>query len=305
VGSLFDELKRRRVFRAVVAWGIFSFAALQATEPLMHGLGLPEWTLKLVVALLGLGFPVTILLSWTFDLRSTGIERTSPAEPSPGAPSKARLTLALVGLGLVVAAPGAAYLYFRASPGGKASPVSAGPPSIAVLPFADMSPGKDQEYFADGIAEEILNALAQVEGLHVAGRTSSFSFKGKGVRIEDIGRQLNVRAVLEGSVRKEGNRVRITAQLVNVADGYHVWSQTYGRELTGIFAVQDDIGRTSSGRRWPRPRRRSRWLPTSRTGTGRAPSSERISPSIGRAPGRTLNAPWRSAPTSPARSRPI
>ncbi len=116
-------------------------------------------------------------------------------------------------------------------------------PSIAVLPFADMSPGKDQEYFADGVAEEILNALSRVEGLHVAGRTSSFSFKGKGVQIQEIGRQLNVRAVLEGSVRKEGNQVRVTAQVVDASDGYRLWSETYSRELTGIFAVQDDIAR--------------------------------------------------------------
>ncbi len=120
-----------------------------------------------------------------------------------------------------------------------ASPV----PSIAVLPFADLSPGKDQEYFADGVAEEMLNALSHVEGLHVAGRTSSFSFKGKTVDIREIGRQLSVRAVLEGSVRREGNRVRITAQVVDVANGYQLWSETYSRELTGIFAVQDDIAR--------------------------------------------------------------
>ncbi len=114
-------------------------------------------------------------------------------------------------------------------------------PSVAVLPFADLSPGKDQEYFADGVAEEILSALSHVEGLRVVGRTSSFSFKGKSVQIQEIGRQLNVRAVLEGSVRREGDRVRVTAQVVNVADGYHVWSASYSRQITGIFEVQDDI----------------------------------------------------------------
>ncbi len=172
--------------------------------------------------------------------------RDAPARAGP-APAPVRVrrrlpTLAVMGipaalLGAVLA--GVLSFYPRLRPG----PSGVTVPSIAVLPFADMSPGKDQEYFADGIAEEILDALAQVDGLRVAGRTSSFSFKGKSVRIEDIGRQLNVGAVLEGSVRKEGNRVRITAQLVDVANGYRVWSQTYGRELTGIFAVQDDIAR--------------------------------------------------------------
>ncbi|HEU4384224.1 MAG TPA: protein kinase [Anaeromyxobacteraceae bacterium] len=114
-------------------------------------------------------------------------------------------------------------------------------PSVAVLPFADLSPGKDQEYFADGVAEEILNALSHVDGLRVVGRTSSFSFKGKSVQIQEIGRQLNVRAVLEGSVRKEGDRVRVTAQLVNAADGYHLWSESYSRQISGIFEVQDSV----------------------------------------------------------------
>ncbi len=116
-------------------------------------------------------------------------------------------------------------------------------PAIAVLPFVDMSPQKDQEYFSDGVAEEILNSLAQIEGLRVSGRTSSFSLKGKSDDLRSIGQKLNVSTVLEGSVRKEGNRVRVTAQLVSTADGFHLWSHTYDRELTGIFAVQDEIAR--------------------------------------------------------------
>ncbi len=116
-------------------------------------------------------------------------------------------------------------------------------PSIAVLPFVDMSPGGDQEYFSDGLAEELLNSLAQIGGLKVAARTSSFQFKGRAANIAEIGRQLNVTSILEGSVRKAGNRVRITAQLVDVADGFHLWSNTFDRELTDIFAVQEDIAR--------------------------------------------------------------
>jgi serine/threonine-protein kinase len=126
-------------------------------------------------------------------------------------------------------------------------PAAPAPPSVAVLPFADLSPGREQEYLADGVAEEILNALARVEGLHVADRTSSFSFKGKSVPLREIGRQLNVRAALEGSVRREGDRVRITAQLVSLDDGYQVWSENYSRVLTGVFDVQDDIARAVVG----------------------------------------------------------
>ncbi|HZY04498.1 MAG TPA: tetratricopeptide repeat protein, partial [Anaeromyxobacteraceae bacterium] len=146
-----------------------------------------------------------------------------------------RLALALAGAGVVAAA---VYLLVLHRSGTETAL-----PSVAVLPFADLSPGKDQEYFADGVAEEILNALSHVEGLRVVGRTSSFSFKGKGVQIQEIGRQLNVGAVLEGSLRREGDRVRITAQVVNAADGYHVWSESYSRQITGIFEVQDDITR--------------------------------------------------------------
>ena len=114
-------------------------------------------------------------------------------------------------------------------------------PSIVVLPFANMSADPDQEYFCDGMAEEVINALTQLEGLHVVARTSAFSFKGRDVDIREIGEKLGVRSVLEGSVRKAGDRLRITAQLINVADGYHLWSDRFDRQLDDVFAIQDDI----------------------------------------------------------------
>jgi len=119
--------------------------------------------------------------------------------------------------------------------------------SIAVLPFLDLSPAKDQEYFCDGISEEILNTLAKVEGLQVAARTSSFSFKGTNPGVKEIAEKLGVRHILEGSLRREGNRIRVTAQLVNATDGFHLWSETYERELQGVFAVQDEITRAITG----------------------------------------------------------
>jgi eukaryotic-like serine/threonine-protein kinase len=231
-----DELKRRRVFRALVGYGIGAFAILQVAEPVIHGLRLPEWALSAVVIALGVGFPIAVALAWVFDLKRTGIERTAPAEGQ--GPSRGRLAIALVGLGLLAAAPGLAY-FFVSRDGSRAGPGA----SIAVLPFDDMSASHDQGYFADGIAEEILTALAHVEGLRVAGRTSSFSFRGKGDDLRTIAEKLKVATVLEGSVRKEGSRVRITAQLINAADGFHLWSQSFDRELNGVLAAQDEIAR--------------------------------------------------------------
>jgi TolB-like protein/Tfp pilus assembly protein PilF len=242
LGHFIAEFKRRRVFRVLVGYGIFSFAVLQVIEPVMHGLHLGDWLLTVVLALLAIGFPVAVVLSWVFDLTAQGVRRT-PAAAGAISLSRGRLAALLVGVGLVAAMPGVAWYFFRpaAEPPAPSSTAVAATPSIAVLPFADLSPLHDQEYFADGMAEEILNALAQVEGLRVAGRTSAFAFKGKNEDLVSIAQKLRVGAVLEGSVRLAGNRVRITAQLVNAADGFHVWSQSFDRELTGVFAIQDEI----------------------------------------------------------------
>ena len=191
--------------RALIAWGILAFAVLQVAEPVMHAFHLPEWTLTAVVSVLGAGFPITVVLAWVFDLTAKGVTRTAPA------PAQA--------------------------------PAAEGAPSIAVLAFADLSPAKDQEYFSDGISEEILNALARVKGLKVAGRTSSFHFKGRNEDLHAIGAALGVQNVLEGSVRKQGNRVRITAQLIEAKDGFHLWSRTYDGELTDVFELQERIAR--------------------------------------------------------------
>jgi len=234
----------RRVFRALATYGVVAFALVEVYEPVMHALHLPEWTLTFVVLVLGIGFPVVAVLAWI--LGSPVVSSATPSDAEARAtsgPRRARLALLLAGVGLLIAAPGLAYYFLWHGRGASEKGAETSTPSIAVLPFADLSPAKDQEYFADGIAEEILNALANVEGLHVPGRTSSFFFKGKSAKLADIGRELNVGAVLEGSVRKEGNRVRVTAQVVDVPRGYHLWSETYDRELTGIFAVQDEIAR--------------------------------------------------------------
>jgi len=252
---LLEELKRRRVFRALVGYGVAAFAVLQIIEPVMHGLHWPEAVLSYVVVALALGFPLVVALAWVFDVKAGRIERTVPAAGLRGV----RLAAVITGIGVLAAAPGLAwYLFLR--PGVRSSPsdeamrakLDAVPPasdiravpSIAVLPLVNLSRDPDQEYFADGLAEELLNLLAKVPGLHVAGRTSSFSFKGKNEDLRAIGQKLNVKTVLEGSVQRAGDRLRITTQLINAADGYHVWSETYDRKLTDVFAVQDEIARS-------------------------------------------------------------
>ena len=208
----FAELRRRKVFRVAAVYLVAAWLAIQVAATVVEPIGLPGWTLRLVILLAVIGFPVACALAWAFDVTPRGIERTPdvarPAVPVP-APSVA------------VPAPPA--------------------DSVAILPFADMSPARDQEYFCDGIAEEIINALCCVRGLRIASRTSSFQFKGRAADVREIGRALGVGAVLEGSVRKSGDRVRITAQLVSAADGYHLWSESYDRELQDVFAIQSDI----------------------------------------------------------------
>jgi adenylate cyclase len=266
------------VFRVLLGYGITSFAVLQVLEPVMHGLHLPEWLLSAAVVALGVGFPVALGLAWAFDLTASGVQRTPPAPAGgAGAIAGSRAGLLVVALGLLAAAPGLAWYFvwrngsgearlglalaggalllagavlgFRFRPRGAAAP-AASPPvpaSIAVLPFADLSPAKDQGYFCDGIADEILTALCGVAGLRVAARSSSFQFKDRGVDSREVARSLGVATILEGGVRKAGNRVRVSAQLVNGADGYQLWSETFDRNLDDIFAIQEEIAQAVVG----------------------------------------------------------
>jgi TolB-like protein/Tfp pilus assembly protein PilF len=250
--SLFAELQRRRVFRALVGYGVVAFAVLQIIEPVMHGLHWPDAVLSYVVVALAVGFPVVVSLAWIFDVNAGRIERTRPVASWRGV----RLAGILAGIGALTALPGVAwYFVLRPAAGAqkseeatRAAPEAVPPaseiraaPAIAILPFVNLSSDKEQEYFADGLTEELLNLLAKVPGLRVAARTSAFAFKGKNEDIGSIADKLHVATVLEGSVRKSGERVRITTQLINARDGYHLWSETYDRKLIDIFAVQDEI----------------------------------------------------------------
>ncbi len=202
VSGFSAELLRRKVYPVIVTYAIASWVLLQIGEVTFGPLGVPDWVMTaLVVVVIG-GFPIAAVLAWMFDIAPTGIVRDRPIEVSDK---------------------------------------SDGPPSVAVLPFADMSPDQDQGYFCEGIAEEVLNALAQIEALRVVSRTSSFRYGSASEDIRAIGKTLGATAILEGSVRKADNKLRVTAQLINVADGFHLWSKTFDRQLEDVFAIQDEI----------------------------------------------------------------
>ncbi len=244
----FAELKRRRVFRVIAVYGIVAFALIEAADAIFPRVALPDWTVTLIVWLALLGFPVAVVIAWALELTPEGVRRTAEAAPGElaeiiAAPASKRWSsavLALVGMSALLA--GTWYAGRLSAPAsgtdGAASLASA---SIAVLPFADMSPDRDQEYFSDGISEELLNLLGKIPGLRVAARTSSFSFKGQNLEIPEIADRLNVAHVLEGSVRKADNQVRITAQLIDARSDTHLWSETWNRTLDDIFAIQDEI----------------------------------------------------------------
>ena len=206
----FEELKRRKVVQVSIAYVVGAWVLMQVADATFEPLNLPEWSTSLVLWLLILGFPVAIILAWALEVTPEGIKRTQKRRKLAAAAQKA------------------------ATSGEKVS-------SIAVLPFKDMSPDKDQDHFCEGMAEEIINSLARIPGVQVASRTSSFQFKDTTMDIDSIGHQLNVHTVLEGSVRKAGEQLRVTAQLINVDDGYHIWSEGFDRELKDVFGIQKEI----------------------------------------------------------------
>ena len=253
--TVLGELKRRNVFRVAALYLVAAWVLLQVGELLFGLLGLPAWSNKLLFAGLVLGFVPALIFSWVYELTPEGLKREHEIERNASITAKTARKLDLIVVGLLVIAivmmaaerfiprtapiPAATEAASGASPA--EAPVQAAAKSIAVLPFADMSSGKDQEYFADGLSEELLNLLAKIPDLRVAARTSAFKFKGEKIDVKDVAQKLNVAHILEGSVRKSGNKIRITAQLIKAADGYHLWSETYDRTLDDIFVVQDDI----------------------------------------------------------------
>ena len=209
--KFFAELKRRKVYSVAIAYVVGGWALAQGVAQVLPVFDIANWVVRLIVVLIVLGFPVALTLSWFFDLTRYGIVRTPNADVAR-----------------------------RIDP---AQSANSSERSIAVLPFSDLSPGQDHDYFSDGIAEEILTALAKIDGLHVAARRSSFWFKGRESQLSEIASNLNVRHVVEGSVRRDGNRVRVTAELIDASNGFTLWSEKFDREMHGIFALQDEITR--------------------------------------------------------------
>ena len=255
--SFFSELKRRNVIRVIVLYIITGWVILQAADLLSDILPVPEWTGTLVFTLLILAFPLVVGFSWVYEITPEGIKRESEITRERSITRQTGRRLEIL-IGVVAAIAIIVVVADRLVPeraeitetrlaraieeaGGMQADVDAS--SIAVLPFDDMSEAGDQTYFSDGLAEELLNLLAKLPELKVAARTSSFQFRGGGMGIPEIAESLGVRYVLEGSVRKQGDRIRVTAQLIDGETNFHEWSETYEREQDDIFEIQDDIAR--------------------------------------------------------------
>jgi len=232
------ELKRRRVFRVAAAYAVVAFITWQAAEIAFPALHFPEWTLAFVIVVTFLGFPIAIVLAWAFEITPEGVKRTEPtkrgateAEPKNRA---APITAAVVALALALAAT---WLVLR---DGGSTPLVNGK-WIAVLPFTNMSADPNNEYFSDGITDDIITHLSQIADLNVISRTTVMRYKKTALSLQEIGVELGVATILEGGVRRVGNRVRINAQLIDAQTDAHLWAETYDRELTDIFSIQTDV----------------------------------------------------------------
>ena len=233
------EIKRRRVGKVAVAYGAVAWAVTESASVVLPALGVPEWAMTFLVVFLLVGFPIAMVLAWIFDVSPTGIQRTEPLADAVNRPQLQFRTRAAFGVAVLLAMAGLGYLLYERGLGRAEAAGKHG--SIAVLPFTNLSGDASKDYFSDGMSEELLNLLARVPGLQVAARTSAFAFKGRNVDIREVGKELGVETVLEGSVRQSGDQVRITAQLIDTETGFHLWSETYDRKLQDIFAVQDEI----------------------------------------------------------------
>jgi serine/threonine-protein kinase len=260
---IFEQLKQRNVFRVAALYVGMAYVLLEIFQLFFHLLELPQWAGRTAVLISVLGFPVALVFAWVYEITPEGLKPTAevPHGQSIRRLTGRRLDMAIIAVLAValayfvvdkfwiskhVAGPQSASTAAQEMPArtnGTPSALAFAPPhhSIAVLPFVNMSGDKEQEYFSDGLTEELLNSLAKIEGLQVAGRTSSFYFKGKDVDLGTVAHKLNVGVVLEGSVRRSSNTVRITAQLINAVTGFHLWSETYDRDLGNVLKLQTEI----------------------------------------------------------------
>jgi TolB-like protein/Tfp pilus assembly protein PilF len=268
--NFLGELKRRNVFRVGMAYIVAAWVFLQVADLVLEAINAPDWVLQTLMLLIGLGFIAALIIAWAYELTPEGIKREREVQRGESIThhtanklNHITIALVLVGVAIVVAdrlmpeqpeptAEAVATSPAPVEPVAKPAPLAEPPiandeKSVAVLPFVNMSSDPEQEFFSDGISEEILNVLTRIPGLKVAARTSSFQFKGQNQDIADIARQLKVNHILEGSVRKAGNQLRITAQLIEAESGFHLWSDTFDRQLEDVFAIQDEIAGAIAG----------------------------------------------------------
>jgi TolB-like protein/Tfp pilus assembly protein PilF len=244
--SFYAELSRRNVIRVGIAYAVASWVLLQIVDVISPIFELPVWAPKLIFVILAIGLVPALIFAWAFELTPEGIKKESEVDRSGSITPQTGRKLNMIIIGSLVVAVVLLLVDRQFSdpanePQEAVAAIGDTDKSIAVLPFVNMSSDAEQEFFSDGITEEILNSLASEKSLKVAGRTSSFAFKGQNDDLRRIGEALGVAHILEGSVRKAGAQVRITAQLVQVDNGFHLWSETYDRELTDVFAIQDEI----------------------------------------------------------------
>jgi TolB-like protein/Flp pilus assembly protein TadD len=232
MGGFFEEIKRRKVYRVAAAYIIAAGGVIQLASAAFPAWELPNWALRLVIALLLLGFPIALMLAWAYDITPQGV-RATPATAAPGR-HRRRNVIMLVATGVIISAAAGFFLLPRVS----AHKVDK---SIAVLPFENLSDDKENAYFADGIQDDLLTNLAKIGDLKVISRTSVMPYRGKASNLREIGKALGVGSILEGSVRRIGNRVRVNVQLINAENDEHVWAEDYDRELTDVFAIQTDL----------------------------------------------------------------
>jgi TolB-like protein len=237
--GLFTELKRRNVIRVGIAYLIGSWLVMQVADIVLENIGAPDWVMKAILLMLLLGFVIALFFSWAFEVTPEGVKRESEVDRSQSITRVTGRRLDHSIIVMLVIALG--YFVWESRLAERAPAVVSADASVAVLAFDNMSPDPENAFFAEGISEEILNVLAAVDGLRVASRTSAFSFAGSDTPIPEIASQLDVAHILEGSVRKQGMRVRITAQLIDAASDTHLWSESYDRNLDDIFAVQEEI----------------------------------------------------------------
>jgi len=240
VSTFLTELKRRNVFRAGAAYTVVAWVVAQAFDLAVDNFGAPGWVMRTLLTILIAGLPVTLILAWAFEVTPDGVKKTVEVPVSESiTPRTGKMLNRITTTALILVL--AFVAWDKLWPGGESTNNALAEKSVAVLPFADLSEGQDQGWFVDGLTEEILNSLAGLPELQVTARTSSFEFKGTNIDISEIANKLGVANIVEGSVRRIGNRLRVTAQLIRASDGIHLWSDTYDRNTDDLFDVQRDV----------------------------------------------------------------